>query len=288
MSILRKNTIFFLIIILLSAGCKFRQSQKTEIKQQSKADSIQAPKPKVNAINEPEIIESNSNMFLTVNMSEFFLYSDAIFDKNLLNPYENYTQYQLSYSKALNFGVYFSDFVFTTVYQQFGLGSYYLQSMAYLANELGTPYQLLSNALVQGKNSTDYDSLVKYGNIIYWQTNQYIDTNELPYISLLITTGGWIESMYLAIKVAEQTASNDVISNIVKQDSSLGILVNKLSIERSNPKIKALYEQLIQIKPITSKLISAYPHRIESIRYFNEVKDHIFKLRYEIIESKTK
>ena len=100
-----------------------------------------------------------------------------------------------------------------------------------LSQQLGIPDNQFSFALKKmERNISNRDSLTKYATDIYITTNHFLNENERQATAALIITGGWIEALYIASKIADDNISNEeIVERIAFQKYSLRSLVSLLN-----------------------------------------------------------
>ena len=227
------------------------------------------------------------NMCLSVELSTMFLDANAIFDHELINPESNYINYQLSYDKALNLGVFAVDLCYSNVYEQYGYCSKYLQGMSKLSNELGIPYHFISEVSANSKSLSNSDSMYQYANKIYNQTNEYLKANDQEYATSLIITGGWVEAMYIAVKIAEQTASIKIIERIADQKNSINQLIDILNKQKNNQIVAGYIPKIKKIEADLNDFAQNYMNK-SGINTFNQLSTDLSTLRNQITQTKAK
>jgi hypothetical protein len=273
-----------IVLIILSLSCN-NQATISEPSSASISETTKVDSKNVTDIDNG--IPLFYNMCLSVELSSMFSDASAIFDNTIINPNNNYIIYQLSYDKALNLGVYAVDLCYANVFDQYGLCSKYLQSMIKLSDELGIPYHLISEINSNAKMINNRDSLYFYANRIYNQTKEYLSANDQEYALSLIIAGGWIEAMYLALKVAEQTASMKIIERIADQKNSTAQLIDVLNKERNNRIVAGYITKIKIIETDLNHFAENYMNK-SGINAFNLLLNDVTQLRNQVIQTNAK
>lgn len=170
------------------------------------------------------------NMYLTVEMASLFKNINAAFNEATLNPTDNIINYETSYQKSANLGVYAVDLSYTKVFEQYEKSSAYFTAMHNLSAELGIPDDYFYDAAVRfDKNLSNKDSLGKIANEVYMTTENYLNKNDQKNNASLIVMGGWIEALYLACDIyLNYDQDAEILDRIVEQKYSLEEIIKLL------------------------------------------------------------
>jgi hypothetical protein len=171
------------------------------------------------------------HMYLPSEMYKVFEKAGALYNPEILNPVENVNQYESSYKAALNLGIYGVDLSYNKMFGQNQKTLLYFIVIHKLSQQLGIPDNQFETALKKvERNISDRDSLAKYATDIYITTNHFLNENDRQATAALVLTGGWIEALYIAAKIADENVSNEeIIERIAFQKYSLRSLISLLS-----------------------------------------------------------
>lgn len=171
------------------------------------------------------------HMYLPSEMYKVFEKAGALYSPDILNPVENVNQYESSYKAALNLGIYGVDLSYNKMFGQNQKTLLYFTVIHKLSQQLGIPDNQFASALKKvERNISDRDSLAKYATDIYISTNHFLNENDRQATAALVLTGGWIEALYIAAKIADENAANEeIVERIAFQKYSLKSLVSLLS-----------------------------------------------------------
>lgn len=182
-----------------------------------------------------------------------FLFKDLgyAYDKNILIEKENTKQ--SDFQNALYLGMYSTDLNYINIYQQKEDALVCLETLIakledLSVNEIFEVPQV--ERLIQGNN---LDSLLMLITIHLENVQEYFHQGGETYLSITILTGSWLESLYLACKVAQKTNINQQLlySRIAEQNIVLDQLLLLLSLyKKENSSIKKLRKDLKKIKKI--------------------------------------
>jgi len=179
----------------------------------------------------------------------------AKYNKDFLNPPQNVSKYSNTASQALNLGVYGTDLAFAGIFEQHSETMIYMNCTGKLADLLHISSAFNSDRSNRLENNiNNRDSILSIITDSYWDCDALLHENNQGQASALMISGGWIEGLYLACKVAEATNSNDIRVRIVEQRSSLDKLVGLLD-KQKNADIQPIDDQLKNLK----KLFDALP-----------------------------
>lgn len=179
----------------------------------------------------------------------------AKYNPQYLNPIENVSNYSTAAAKALNLGVYGCDLSFTSIFDQTQESMLYLRCANTLSNELGIMGVFDENTSARLEaNQNDKDSLLSIISESFMTADTYLNNNGQPGISTLIVAGGWIEGLFIATRVANDTKKEEVSSQIIKQKASLDNLIKLLELQQADSEdVKKILAQLVALRGIYEK-----------------------------------
>jgi hypothetical protein len=181
----------------------------------------------------------------------------AKYNKDLLNAPQNNSKYSTTASRALNLGVYGTDLAFAGIFDQHAETMVYMDCTGKLADALHVSAAFDAERHKRLENNmNNRDSVLSIITDSYWDCDALLHENKQQYASALMIAGGWIEGLYLACKVAEETNNNDIRIRIVEQGSSLDKLIILLD-KQDNAEVKTVADDLRDLK----KLFDALPEQ---------------------------
>lgn len=201
-----------------------------------------------------ETTEKTQNIFNSipspVETSQLLEASGARYDAMYLNPIENVSKYATVASKALNLGIYGFDLSFTSVFDQTQESMLYLQCANKLATGLGISGSFDENTSSRLEaNQDNKDSLLAIISESYWGADKYLKENGQPGVSTIFIAGGWLEGLYLATRIANETQNEEVATLIGKQKQSFDNLYTLLESQSSqNHDVENILNQLKELK----------------------------------------
>ncbi|MCG8409967.1 MAG: hypothetical protein MI739_01645 [Bacteroidales bacterium] len=152
------------------------------------------------------------------------------FNKSLLNPADNVSNYVTNFRQALNIGIYGTDLGYLNIYKQIPDVISYFTVIKKLSRELGLENTFQKKIIDRIEQNIDnQDSLLNLITSTYRQFDSYLKKNNRKDIGVLILTGGWIESTYILSQSALSTSERQVINRLGEQKHPLNSLIEILS-----------------------------------------------------------
>lgn len=244
----------------------------------------------VNAISDTLAIVDGSipifyNMYLSVEMSSLFQAIGASYNEKLINSPDRVNAYETSTDKALNLGVYAVDLAYAKYFEQFEQAGRYLKNMNKLSTELGIPNdQFLVSLKRIETNLTNKDSLIVIANQMYKNTEQNLKANDRASAASLIIAGGWTESMYIAVNLANmQNSDLQLIERIIEQKTSIDNLLSLLEEYKDEQIIKDLIVKFTDVRASLKKLSLNEKDLGAAYKQLDELKIKLSSLRKSMV-----
>jgi len=246
----QRSLFLFVLIGILSACGSDSGAEKDEAEETELAAESTTKKAQKILYSLPSPIETASMIKKT----------GANYNKDILNPIENVSEYVTLISKALNMGVYGADLSYASVFDQTQESMFYLSCVKKLADGLGITNAFNENIVGRMQaNMSNQDSILQIVSDSYMESDAYLKENERANTSALIIAGGWIEGLYIATKIANSSKKNDeLIRRVAEQKSTLSNLISMLEgyegdetlgiIVKDLKELYALYEGLSETK----------------------------------------
>ena len=182
----------------------------------------------------------------------------ATYNSKIVNPSENVNKYLTENSKAVGLGIYGADLTYASTFQQQQDIQTYMDVIKTLADQLGIDIDYA--ALLSDENKEKYNNKDSLASIItrtIFDTYQYLDEMSNPDLSVLMVTGVWIELMYIATHVSEDSYNySGIVDIIVNQKGSFEKVLNLLDARNANVEIKDLEVKLQVLTPVYDKVTS--------------------------------
>lgn len=116
------------------------------------------------------------------------------------NPVENVSEYTTRGDQLINFGVYSADLIYCIINEQPQQSILYFNAMKTLAEKFGMGAVFTENelAIEIEKNITNRSTLEGLLIDVHERSQEYLEDNQLKYLSAIQFSGAWVEGMYLA------------------------------------------------------------------------------------------
>lgn len=227
-------------------------------------------------------------------------------ERRYLNPASHVDRYASLTSRALNFGVYSTDLVYSS---SFGLNvevaRYYLATKK-LATSLGLTDVFTDAEFIRlESNLTKGDSLEVISNDVYLNAYEKLEEADMGPVLTLVLVGGWVESMHLMMMHVQADDTQDARLRLMEQHATLEHLLAISEDDASDPELASLRVQLGRILDLYDSMnIQRRPHQGRSTsgrmvlgddvvmemseEKFTAIKDAISRLRTTITRTEDK
>jgi hypothetical protein len=185
------------------------------------------------------------------------------YDKNLLNPIKNQTNYSTNYKQALNLGVYGADLSYLNIYEQLSDAASYFAVVKVLSKELGISSTLDEKILKRiEKNNNNKDSLLYILSTIYRDADAYLFNNDRNEVGLLILAGGWIESLYIMTKTLKTQNNEEILTRVGEQKHPLDNLIELMRpyYGKISDEFDIFLEELVELAAIFDGVVMEYTY----------------------------
>ncbi len=248
-----KNLLYtsaILSIVLFFSACSGNSGKNT--KSDSDEFSIED-----SALNQNEPLELSEevmsdviqNISSPVEMAALIKKSGVEFSQKILNKPENVQDYNTSFKRALNLGVFSADLGYINTFDKNTIVVSYLLSVKELSEGIKVGQFFDFNSLKQlATNSNNLDSLMEISVSSFNKMDSYLREQKRSNVSSLIVTGAWIEGLYIAGNVIKETKNEDLINRIGEQKDIIEHLLIILNNYNNDPNFSELVSRLEQIK----------------------------------------
>lgn len=250
---MRSGFLLFLLFLLFLNACK------------------EQPQPTAEPFRYAEELKSENNevseviysMYLPTDMAGLFNRTGTNYDPGIPAPINNIALYTNPEKIALMLGVYGVDITYMKLLGQTLPAAQYYKAIETLSDKIGIPQAIFEASSLQlEKYFADEDSLSAVIETIYRKTDHFFRENNRDNLAALSLTGGWIEAMYIGIKIYQADSGNQVMAErLLQQKYSLNSIYTILSNHQESLAVK---EYLLMIKKIRKVF-----NRVE-IRYQKE------------------
>jgi hypothetical protein len=181
----------------------------------------------------------------------------ARFDEALLNPVSNVNNYVTSKSMALNLGIYTCDLSFGSLYEQTQLIIDYMNAAKKMADGLGILKAIDQSTIDKlEENINNSEVIMEIVSETFMNSNSFLEDNGQPAIAAMVLVGGWFEGLYISTQLVDikDFNGNKLVSRIIDQKLSIGILLNLLEGSKGNPAVDELIVQVNKLKTVFDKI----------------------------------
>ncbi|MCE3295076.1 MAG: hypothetical protein K0R65_790 [Crocinitomicaceae bacterium] len=183
------------------------------------------------------------------------------YTENLLNSTENIGLYTTESKRALNLGVYGTDLGYVTLYNQNATSLKYLKAVEKLTSELKLESAFDKDFMTRfEKNNTNQDSMVKIVSDAFRKADNFLKNNDRKNTSVLILTGGWIESLYLACELNRNFSNMQITNRIGEQQETLNTIIEILDLYNKNGVNDEILSSLEDLKLSFDKITIEYDY----------------------------
>jgi len=256
-----------LMVVILFAGLFF--SCKSGGNKASKDEvSVNVPKDNTAIVEDIKQAEKIFNALPSPLESAMLIKSaGAKFSESLLNPLGNTNKYATSKSMALNLGVYTCDLSFASLYEQTQLIIDYMNAAKKMADGLGILKAIDQSTIDKlEENINNSEVIMEIVSETFMNSNSFLEDNGQPALAAMVLVGGWFEGLYISTQLVDMNDfnGNKLVSRIIDQKLSIGILINLLQSSKGNPAVDELIEQVNKLKVVFDKIsITTSPVRPE-------------------------
>lgn len=240
-----------LFILTLSAlfflNCSSNNNGKETSDDMSVPDSVK--KEKTQKIPEGAIDNIVNSFSSPIEMAAYVKESGAKFSKKYLSPIESADKLNTEYEKAIGLGVLSSDLGYLNVYEQTSSIINLIGEIKRIADDLRIG-QFFDFATLKelAMSNTHLDSLMMVSTNSFNRMDQYLRDQGRSKVSTLMIAGVWIEGMYFATQIVEESGHGDIREFIGNQKIILKDLVKILETFKSDPNVKGLLSQLKKLQ----------------------------------------
>lgn len=206
-----------------------------------------------------EITNDNLTFYLIPSPKDMFSFtnsSELDFSSEVLNSPDNADKYMDIRSQELGFGIYSADLAYSAAFFQTKEAKKYLKVVRGLSDQIGIA-SVFDKALVTrfDEMPDNRDSLIQVTNDTYFDIVKFLEENERKSSLALISTGGWLESLYIVVHLVDKyEKDSDVVQLIADQKNIFENLVLYLEQHKNDPNVSSVIEDLQPIKDIYDKL----------------------------------
>ncbi len=171
---------------------------------------------------------------------------------NVLNKVESVGNYYQSNVKAVNLGVYAADLSYATVYSKKDDVDSYSKTIKKLIDDLGIKVDYLKLTSEETrKKAQNADSLVRITSELFYDVYEFLYKESEPGLAALMANGFYIEGLYVATHISENTFDNvEMVKIIYAQAKPLEELIKLNSNFADDQYIQTIQGALKKLKKL--------------------------------------
>lgn len=179
--------------------------------------------------------------------------NDAYFNLDLLNKVQNSDKYVTQTARAYNLGVYSADLSYASLYEQNQTVINYMAICKTIAEDLGI-IEAFDDSTINSlqENITNRDEVMRIISENFMNSDAYLQENHQQDIGAMILLGGWIEGMYIAVKLSDCNVKKNpkLISSILEQKLSLELTMKFLEDYKDFDGLNKFYKEINELYEI--------------------------------------
>ena len=263
---MKKILIGFVALALVSCGGDKKNDEKALL------DSLSNVQPKQAPVSKEIVNDFIQSIPSPIEISVLIKEQGAKYDGKILNPTDNQSEYNTNFRQALNLGVYSTDLGYANIYDQKQDAIKYLDAVTEMANGLKIG-QFFDFSTIKrlATNSSNLDSLLLITTQNFEKINSYLQDQNRSNQSVLILTGGWLESLYLTCEVVKKYPSQQFKERVGEQKVILDQLLLLLDFYKDDANVKALIGDLNVLKAKFDAVIIIREYKKSTIKEVNGI-----------------
>jgi hypothetical protein len=201
----------------------------------------------------PSVMEEMvGNISSPIEMASLVKSLKVPFSQKYLATTRNVSNYNTSYAKALNLGIFGTDLGYLNMYGKTSLVLDYITAIKNLADGINVGQFFDFSTLKRlATNNQNVDSLVYISQQSFNKMDKYLQKNSRGNLSALMLVGVWVEGMYLSAQfLRERPAEKRLAESIAEQKVILDQLMIILNNYRKEQYITDLIYDLAAVKNI--------------------------------------
>jgi hypothetical protein len=181
----------------------------------------------------------------------------AVYNEELLNPTGNTSMYITSRSRALNLGVYSTDLSYASLFDQTQATLDYIGAAKEMADGLNI-LDAINEETIQTleDNINNREMIIDIISETLMNSSSFLKENGLEATASVILVGGWMEGLYLATNLVDDSKlkNNKLVERIVDQKLSMDIMINLLNQSKEDEDAMLVLKDVMALKEIFDKI----------------------------------
>ncbi len=207
---------------------------------------------------------------------------DAAYILDICNPKENVDKYVTEAKRAVNMGVYSADLCYASTYNQQSNVMDYTQTIRALIDALDMTRAVdpeLASKMEDNENNRE--GMTELISNSFYDSYDYLNRNGRGPVSLMIVAGSWIEGLYIATHISQETFENkEMIKILQSQKEPLVKLVELLGKVEGEPNLSEISNDL---QPLY-KIYTSVDENSLSEEQMNNIRSEIEIVRAKVVK----
>ncbi len=207
---------------------------------------------------------------------------DAAYILDICNPKENVDKYVTEAKRAINMGVYSADLCYASTYNQQSNVMDYTQTIRALIDALDMTRAVdpeLASKMEDNENNRE--GMTELISNSFYDSYDYLNRNGRGPVSLMIVAGSWIEGLYIATHISQETFENkEMIKILQSQKEPLVKLVELLGKVEGEPNLSEISNDL---QPLY-KIYTSVDENSLSEEQMNNIRKEIEVVRAKVVK----
>ncbi len=200
---------------------------------------------------------------------------EASYIIDLSNAPANADKYLTEKSKALNLGVYSADLSYASTYNQQQYIVDYMTASRKLVESLDMSAAVdpeLPKKIEQNENNKD--ELIKLITESFYDTYDYLNKNDRASVSVMIIAGSFVEGLYIATNISDNTYNNkEMVKIVMTQKDPLMKLMELLEKYSATDYVRETIEDFKPLHAIFSAIQDGGITEVQLEQIKSEIKD---------------
>jgi hypothetical protein len=232
-----------------------------------------------------------------------FYNADLQFIEGLLHDPGLSDTYLSSKDKGLNLGIYLTDMAYTALFSRNSEAADYLEVIRKLSGDLNVSTSTFESLIERArKNMGHRDSLVSISNEVFFNMVEFLESSGQENTVAIISSGAYVESMYLALNSVDEYNDNDpIIRQIAELKYPMENLMSHAESVSEDPNVQSILTFVKELNQLFSELESTATNAVVSepgvISFsgdsvpelsrdnFDEMKQKVILIREHIVNS---
>jgi len=187
---------------------------------------------------------------------ERFQEADLSYIEGIIHDPSLVDQYLTTRDKALNLGVYLTDLAYTSLFTRSNEAADYMNAIQALITDLNISTATFESLIGRAKaNLGNTDSMTVISNEVFFNTVEYLESSGRENTIAIISSGAYVESMYLALHAVEDYDADDpIIEQIAELKYPMDNLMSHIETVSDDPNVQSIVEYINDLNAIFETL----------------------------------